>query len=303
VTFDTAMIHAIVPTPEGVPLRFAVASVPERALAFGIDALVLVLAMALLEFAGLWLFPSSWLLAIANLALFLLRVGYFAWFETRWNGTTIGKRMLKLRVIRADGGPLTPEVLLARNLTREVEFFLPLAFLFAPDTLWSGHGVLLRLLAGVWILLLLLFPLTNRLRLRVGDLLAGTLVVLSPKASLLRDMASAEAPKLEAADAAITTAPALAFTASQLSVYGIFELQVLEDVLRKARTAGGAEAVLAVATKIQARIGWDQDGEPVASLPFLQAFYAAQRAHLEHKLLLGKRKERKDPPSRQPRRR
>lgn len=302
-TLESAMIQAVVPTPEGVPLRFLVASVPERVLAFGIDFLVLLLAMAALALGGLWVFPSAFVLAVVNLLLFLLRVGYFAWFETRWNGTTIGKRILKLRVIRADGGPLTPEVLLARNLTREIEFFLPLTFLLAPDALWSGHGVLLRLLAGVWILMLLLFPLTNRLRLRVGDLLGGTLVVVSPKATLLRDMASAEVPKLEAATPDLDEAPALAFTSAQLSVYGIYELQVLEDVLRKARTSGGAEAVLAVAKKIQTRIGWDQGAEPVAAVPFLQAFYAAQRAHLEHKLLLGKRKERKDPPSRQPRRR
>lgn len=285
------MTQAVVSTPEGVPLRFTVASLPERVLAFAIDCVVLVLVMLLLLVPAFLSRADAGLLAVLNLLVFGLRVGYFAWFETRWNGRTIGKRLLRLRVIRADGGPLEPEVLLARNLTREVEFFLPLLFLLAPGVLFSGHGVVLRLLAGGWILLLLFLPLTNRLRLRVGDLLAGTLVVVSPRVGLLRDMAADKTPQPDAAASA-----AAMFTAAQLSVYGIYELQVLEDVLRKGRDGGGAEAARAVAQKIKARIGWDAAGEPVADLPFLQAFYAAQRAHLEHRLLLGTRKERKDGP-------
>jgi len=293
---DEVLIPSIVSTPEGVPLRFPVASVPERALAFLVDIVLLFVLVLVLLFGVAFVLPSGWTLALFNLVAFLLRVGYFAWAETRWNGRTIGKRWLGLRVIRADGGPLTAEVLLARNLTREVEFFLPLNLLLAPTMFWSGHSALLRLGAGLWIVLLLFLPLTNRLRLRVGDLLAGTRVVISPKATLLRDLASVEPTPMTAAEAA-----AFRFSPQHLAVYGIYELQVLEDVLRKAKTPGGAEAVLAVAQKIKARIGWDDREQPGAPLSFLQEFYTAQRAHLEHRLLLGKRKERKEPkPPRRP---
>ena len=64
---------------------------------------------------------------------FLLRHGYFVFQETRGNGTTFGKRRFHLRVIRADGGPLTTEILLARNLTREVELFLPSILILSPN--------------------------------------------------------------------------------------------------------------------------------------------------------------------------
>lgn len=292
-------LAATVPTPEGVPLQFTIASVPERALAFGLDLLLVLLLLLLVGLAALAL-PEPLAIAALTLAGFALRVGYFALGEVRGNGTTIGKRRLRLRVVRADGGPLTTEVLLARNLTREVEFFLPLGVLLTPELLGSGHPALLRILASVWLLLLLLLPLSNRLRLRVGDLLAGTLVVVAPRASLLGDLAS-ERPAgggsagSDRGDGG-AAAPAVPFTPAQLGIYGIYELQVLEDVLRKAAQPGGDEAVAAVAAKIKARIGWrDGDGGPAAPLAFLQAFYQAQRAWLEHRLLLGKRKERKEP--------
>lgn len=298
---DEVLIPSIVSTPEGVPLRFPVASVPERTLAFLIDIVLLFVVVMVMLLGVAFVLPSGWTFALFNLVAFLLRVGYFAWAETRWNGRTIGKRWLGLRVIRADGGPLTAEVLLARNLTREVEFFLPVTLLLAPTMFWSGHSALLRLGAGLWILLLLFLPLTNRLRLRVGDLLAGTRVVISPKATLLSDMARQDRPS------EMLTSPGdapLRFLPQHLAVYGIYELQVLEDVLRKAKTPGGAEAVLAVAQKIKARIGWDDAEQRSAPLVYLQEFYKAQRAHLEHKLLLGKRKERKEPkPPKPPRRR
>jgi len=153
----------------------------------------------------------------------------------------------------------------------------------------------------VWILMLLLFPLTNRLRLRVGDLLAGTLVVLAPKAVLLGDQSAGTAVELAshrgasaAAGAASAPAP-YEFTDKQLDVYGIYELQVLEDVLRKAAD-GQMHDLLAldtVAEKIKAKLAWDGGHGRVDPDRFLREFYAALRARLEHRMLLGERKEDK----------
>ena len=53
------------------------------------------------------------------------------------------------------------------------------------------------------------------------------------------------------------------------------------------------ELVAQVAEKIRKKIGWRDDDEALADQQFLREFYAAQRAHLEHKLLFGERKERK----------
>jgi hypothetical protein len=125
-------------------------------------------------------------------------------------------------------------------------------------------------------LLVGLLPLLNRDRLRVGDLVAGTVVVRTPATVLLEDLAVARAPA------------ALAFTDEHLDVYGVYELQVLEGVLRRRGQPGHEDAVRTVAGKIREKIGWSDAG--VAAEPFLEAFYGALRARLEKRLLFGKRR-------------
>lgn len=276
-----------VTTPEGFELRFGRAAASERMVALAVDLLIILVVAVVLGLVMAFTLGEGALL----LLLFLLRQGYFTWFETRWNGRTPGKRIYHLRVVRADGGPLTVETLLARNLTREVELFLPLTLLAVPDALFADHVGVVRLVASLWILLLLFFPLTNAHRLRIGDLLAGTRVVVSPRAQLLRDLADAR-PAAGVREAEV----AYRFTSAQLSIYGEQELSVLEDVLRKAKR-GGDEVVTEVTRTICRRIDWT--GEVPARderTRFLRAFYAAQRQHLEQQLLLGRRRLRKGTP-------
>jgi len=285
----------IVRSPEGLLLQFRTATAGERMAAFVIDVLI-VLAMFLVVFVITMILTVGGASIAPTLCLlwfFLLRFGWFSWAEIRGGGRTPGKRRYHLRVIRSDGGPLTAEILLARNLTREVETFLPTLVALNPDMLFSGHDGLVRILSLIWVIVLLLFPLTNAARMRVGDLLAGTRVVVSPPAMLARDLAAAPATPSSAAkaQAEAEATDEFVFTPDQLGVYGERELAVLEDVLRKAPASGKDEAVSAVARSICKRLGI---GDPTAALtrpvPFLRAFYAAQRQHLEQRLLLGKRR-------------
>jgi hypothetical protein len=133
-----------------------------------------------------------------------------------------------------------------------------------------------------WLFVFALLPFFNRDRLRVGDLVAGTLVVCNPTVGLLRDLAGEEEK---------SELQRFAFTSAQLDVYGIYELQVLEEVLRGQHQLGHDEAVAAVAAKVVAKIAWGSP--PREAEPFLRAFYGALRARLEQKLLLGRRKENK----------
>ena len=91
-----------------------------------------------------WLFDSGWLLGALFVISFLLRSFYFTFFELRWKGATPGKRSLGLRVIDAHGGALSSDAVLVRNLTREVEVFLPLAALFQAEQLTSQQGVVVE---------------------------------------------------------------------------------------------------------------------------------------------------------------
>jgi len=272
-------------TPEGVPIRFAVAPAGDRVGALVLDLLIIVGMVALLVVPLVWLavrgiVPPDLIGAAAILATFLIWTFYFAFFELSWQGQTPGKRKLRLRVVDASGGPLRAEAVLARNLTREAELLLPLLALSGgAEAIFPGAPGVARLAAVSWLLLFGFLPLFNRDRLRIGDLLAGTMVVRQPEAVLLEDL-SARPP---------ARADGIAFTDAQLDVYGIFELQVLEQVLRQEGRGRGA-ALDAVASKIRAKIGWD--GSAPAE-PFLRTFYAALRGRLEHRMLLGRRREDK----------
>lgn len=270
-------------TPEGVPIRFAVALAGDRLSAFLLDllwiggiVLAIVLPLAVLAGKGWVEMEADLVLAVAVLAIFLVRTFYFVFFELSWQGQTPGKRRMRIRAVEGRGGPLTAEAIIARNLTRELELFLPMAALFAPGLLFPGAPGWAVLAALAWMLLFGFLPLFNRDRLRVGDLVAGTVVVRTPDAVLLQDLSAA--PSVEP----------LAFTDEQLDVYGEYELQVLEDVLRGRGTPGHLEATRTVAAKIREKIGWEGPATPDG--PFLDAFYAALRGRLERRLLFGRRR-------------
>ena len=100
--------------------------------------------------------------------------------------------------------------------------------------------------------------------LRAGDIIAGTWVVEMPKSTLLPDMAVQRE----------TAQDSVRFTDVQLSVYGIFELQTLENVLRRSGPSA-QQTRKSVADRIKTKIDWQVPPEPVADERFLEAFYAA----------------------------
>jgi len=276
-TAAAAKLRRAFVTSEGVDLRLQLGSASERAMAFIIDGIVIIAALVVLTiialiFAGatggsaLQVTAIIWLLAA-----FALRNGYFIAFELGMRAATPGKRMMKLRVVARDGGRLTGDAVIARNLMRELEFFLPFSYLFYE----GGEGWMdfwSRMAAGIVMLMFLLFPLFNRDRLRVGDLVAGTWVVHVPRVTLGRSVAE-QAP-----------APRYVFTEAQLAAYGEFELQKLEEVLRREDDL----SLIVVARAIRGRIGWTGgDGDDYG---FLQAYYTALCQRLERGMLFGKRR-------------
>ncbi len=165
----------IIETPERVPLAFSLASIGNRFLAVAIDHFIqimtiFVVAWALLTWADVPLDSlekgpdvvlremSNWTIAITILIIFAIFSGYFVFFEWIWNGQTPGKRLLKLRVIREDGRPITFWESVARNLLRIFDSFPQVAIL--P---FYSIG------------LIAIFA-SNRDQ-RIGDMFAGTVVI------------------------------------------------------------------------------------------------------------------------------
>jgi len=123
-------------------------------------------------------------------------------------------------------------------------------------------------------------------------------VVKAPKAVLLDDLAARPAPargaRSKTAEPASEPEEEFPFTREQLDIYGIHELQVLEDLLRRDDQGVLDGRILEeVCDKIKTKIGWPQDRWNVQPRRFLDAFYRAQRARLEQKMLFGQRQERK----------
>jgi uncharacterized RDD family membrane protein YckC len=264
-------------TPEGVDLGVVLGDAGQRAAAFILDCLVLVgamIALTLIAVFGVWGVGEKSLEPVGVVWLlgsFVIRNFYFIIMEMRPRAATFGKRWMGLRVVARDGGRLTGDAVIARNLLREIEVFLPLSMLLAGlaeqsvDSLtgWFGFG---------WTGVFLLFPLLNKDRLRVGDLLAGTWVIRTTRDKLGRDLTTARLVNF------------FVFTSVQLDAYGVYELETLEGVLRR----GDAKATITVAQAIIDKIGWQTDVTDIEG--FLTAYYTQLRAHLEKRLLLGKRR-------------
>lgn len=260
-------------TPEGVDLKLELGGAGARAAAFLIDAalilttlVVTTIVLGLISVAT----KADLILILWLIGAFLLRNAWFALFEMSGRGATPGKRLMGLRVVARDGARLTAGAVIARNAMREIEVFLPLSFL-ASQVSEGTADAFLAIFALLWSGIFLFFPLFNRDRLRVGDMVAGTWVVRSGARSLASDLTSGE------------ERPRRAFPDSALALYGEYELQALEDVLR----GGDLQAVATVAATIRRKARLVDDSDDYA---FLSDYYAALCARLESGLLVGRRR-------------
>jgi uncharacterized RDD family membrane protein YckC len=213
----------IIETPEQTVLEFSLAGIGSRSLALVLDTLLQIAGMILLGIvAGLiayaGFFPQigkQWVYAILIFFAFLLQFGYFAFFETVWNGRTPGKRWTRLRVIRDSGRPIGAQDAILRNLMRIV------------DALPS--------LYAIGIITSLISPQNKR----VGDYVAGTVVIHEKAARDGPSMWESPATQL------VATAQSPQITAA--------ELQLVEAFLER-RSSFQADLRRSMASQIVARL-------------------------------------------------
>ena len=178
-------------TPERVALDLPIAGLGYRSMAYAVDALILFAGWISLFFLVTLLHSDAIerFGALSGLSQTLLVVAafgaqwlYWICFEGGAGGRTPGKRLLKIRVVRDDGSPIGVFEAAVRTLSRFIDF-LP-----------SGYGV------GV---LAMLFSRQHR---RVGDWLAGTVVIRDQVADLERYAISAPGQGLSVAANAMPAA-------------------------------------------------------------------------------------------------
>lgn len=148
-------------TPEAVILEFETGGVGSRAIAKFIDVLIqivaflavaLVLTFALGAAGGSGSGAETIVIVLVVLTGFLILFGYPAGSETLWNGKTVGKAALGLRVVTREGAPIRFRHSAIRAVTALVEIY---AFAFVS----------------------ILTCVTSRNNQRVGDLMGGTIVI------------------------------------------------------------------------------------------------------------------------------
>ncbi|MGI9302845.1 MAG: RDD family protein [Gammaproteobacteria bacterium] len=155
-----------VETPEGIELNLAVAGPVPRALAWVIDGVIRMILYALLSVTLVFLGLMG--IGLLLIAMFLIEWFYPVWFELRRDGVTPGKAALGLRVLHDNGTPVGLSASMVRNLLRGVDF-LPLFY---------GFGFVAMVL--------------NRDFKRLGDFVAGTVVVHRGRLAAVHELSEAE---------------------------------------------------------------------------------------------------------------
>lgn len=142
-------------------LEFRAAGIASRLIAITLDVfLQFVLLVGVIVVIGLLAVVNATVAVVAALVLiFLVFWGYPALMETFWAGRTVGKRLLRIRVLTVEGGPIGFRHAAIRALLGLIDFWLPVP------------GGLFALVAA----------LVTRRSQRLGDLAAGTIVVREPK--------------------------------------------------------------------------------------------------------------------------
>jgi len=148
-------------TPEGIEFSLPLAGPVTRFLAWAIDLGTIIAAISILNivFGILGIISRDLAFAANIIGFFVVSIGYGILTEWHWNGQTLGKKLLRLRVMDEQGLRLQFSQVVIRNLLRFIDS-LPVLYLVGG-----------------------LFCLCNQRAQRLGDFAANTIVIWSPRIS------------------------------------------------------------------------------------------------------------------------
>jgi uncharacterized RDD family membrane protein YckC len=187
----SADLRLDVATPERVAMQLPVAGIGYRSLAYLVDLTFIASFWVICYFLYALTGPdvvklvtgmSTVVRVAAVIGVFFFQWVYWTAAEVAWRGQTPGKRLLKIRVVRADGSPVGLFESAVRNLLRIVDF-LPAAY---------GVGVVVMLIDA-----------KHR---RLGDLAAGTVALREEQIDLAKYIAAGDPAVKPAIGRVLTTA-------------------------------------------------------------------------------------------------
>lgn len=146
-------------TPEGVVFATRLAGPVTRFLAWAVDAMCIGVIgnFASYLISPIFLFSPDMAQALGILLYFVVMLAYGILLEWLWRGQTVGKRLLRLRVVDLEGMRLQPSQVVVRNLLRAVDFLPALYIVGGLTCLFSRHAQ------------------------RLGDIAANTVVIRIPR--------------------------------------------------------------------------------------------------------------------------
>lgn len=146
-------------TPEGIVFSQVLAGPVSRAVAWILDAMLINAVLSTLQYIlRIFDFLSPGLgYTFYIICYFVASIGYFIACEWWWRGQTVGKRVLRLRVVDAEGLRLQFHQVVTRNLLRFVDDLPLLYFLGGLVSWFNGHCQ------------------------RLGDIAANTVVIRQPQ--------------------------------------------------------------------------------------------------------------------------
>lgn len=253
-------------TPENIQVSYRTAGLGTRFLAWLVDRIIIFLAIIAIFIlmliigatgsmfesifsdgqseGGVVLYAFGFFILILGFGSFV----YFTLFELLMRGQTIGKHVASLRVVKADGFGLDFGSILIRNILRLVDDWPPL-----------------------WIV-----PLLSARSQRLGDMLAGTLVIVDKPSELSRVRDElARRPLAERR---------FQFGLSQLGRISPEDLGIVEQLYERARAIEPMQAAPFVQIACQSlsnKMGVEVP-MPDECLPFLEDFLAAEY-HRQHR--------------------
>lgn len=201
-------------TAQNVGIQRNVAHLGDRMLAYLIDSLIiwayvvgmLILLISLeLDMGDMWA-----LYLLVSLPAFL----YYVLLETFWDGQTVGKNVMKIRVVTLDGAKPTFAQYLVRWLLRIVDVVLTSGGIAVLTILIRGNGQ------------------------RVGDIAAGTTVISEKTRVSLSDTILKEIPE--------NYVP----TYSQVTLFKDSEMQTVKNLYDEARLKGQHKIILSLYNRL-----------------------------------------------------
>ena len=147
-------------TTQNVNLDYKIVGIGERIVAFLIDGLILYMYAFLVNLVSDvlgYIYEDTWTQRGLAALIFLPAMFYSLLMHSLFNGQTVGKMLMKMRVVRLDGTPVHWSNLLVRWMLRLVDIWIFLGSIGILSILFSEK------------------------RQRVGDAAAGTVVISTKK--------------------------------------------------------------------------------------------------------------------------